>query len=89
MGEYVEMDRPRRLVFTLFDEKYSLEFERVIIEFTPHRTGCELSLTHETKPELAQQVSRDWIRILDALAAALGEVGRESLAPGLGFDRSE
>jgi uncharacterized protein YndB with AHSA1/START domain len=73
MGEYVEMDRPRRLAFTLFDEKYSLEFERMTVEFIPHGTGCELSLTHETRPELAQRVSHDWIRILDALAAMLGE----------------
>jgi uncharacterized protein YndB with AHSA1/START domain len=78
IGEYVEMDRPHRLVFTLFDEKYSLEFERVTVEFTPHGTGCELNLTHETKPELAQQVSQDWIRILDGLAAVLGEHGRDA-----------
>jgi uncharacterized protein YndB with AHSA1/START domain len=78
MGEYVEMDRPHRLVFTLFDEKYSLEFERVIVEFTPHGTGCELSLTHETKPELAQQLSHDWTRMFDRLAAMLGESGGDA-----------
>jgi uncharacterized protein YndB with AHSA1/START domain len=79
MGEYVEMDRPHRLVFTLFDEKYSLEFERVTVEFTPHGTGCELSLSHETKPELAQQVSGDWVSILDGLAATLRESGGDPL----------
>src|SRR5262245_45189567 len=37
MGEYIELDRPRRLVFILFAEKYALEFERVTVEFKQQR----------------------------------------------------
>ena len=73
IGEYLELDRPHRLVFTLFAEKYSLEFERVTVAFKPHAMGCELGLSHETKPELALQVRRDWIEVLDRLAAMLCE----------------
>ena len=73
IGEYLEIIRPRRLVFTLSVEKYSLDFERVTVVFGPHGTGCELSLTHETKPGLARQVSHGWIRMLEGLAAVLGE----------------
>src|SRR5262245_1818130 len=73
IGEYLEIVRPRRLAFTLSVEKYSLGFERVTVVFGPHGTGCELSLTHETKPELARQMSHGWIRMLEGLAAVLGE----------------
>ena len=73
IGEYLEIVRPRRLVFTLSVEKCSLDFERVTVVFDPHGTGCELSLTHKTKPELARQVSHGWIRMLEGLATVLGE----------------
>ena len=51
VGEYLEVVRPHRLVFTLLAGKYSLNFERVTVVFNPHGIGCELSLTHETRPE--------------------------------------
>jgi uncharacterized protein YndB with AHSA1/START domain len=81
VGEYLEVVWPHRLVFTLLAEKYSLNFERVTVVFNPHGIGCELSLTHETKPELARQVHRDWIKVLDGLAAMLSESSRDA-APG-------
>jgi uncharacterized protein YndB with AHSA1/START domain len=73
IGEYLELVRPRRIVFTLLAEKYSLSFDRVTVDINPLGIGCELSLIHETIPELAQQVSRDWIEALDSLAAILNE----------------
>ena len=73
IGEYIELVRPRRLVFTLFAEKYSLQFERVTVVLQPIGSGCELDLTHETKPELASQVRRCWIEMLDRLISTLGE----------------
>jgi uncharacterized protein YndB with AHSA1/START domain len=76
IGEYLEIVRPRRLVLTLSVEKYSLDFERVTVLFDPHGTGCELSLTHKTKPKSARQVSDGWIRMLEGLAAVLGEDDR-------------
>jgi uncharacterized protein YndB with AHSA1/START domain len=44
IGEYLEIVRPRRLVFTLSVEKYSLDFELMTVVFDPRGTGCELSL---------------------------------------------
>jgi uncharacterized protein YndB with AHSA1/START domain len=77
IGEYLEIVRPHRLVFTLSVEKYSLDFERVTIVFDPRGTGCELTLTHKTKPDLARQVSHGWVRMLEELAAVLGESSRD------------
>src|SRR5262245_17201129 len=92
IGEYLEIVRPHRLVFTLSVEKYSLDFERVTVVFAPHGTGCELSLAHKTMPELARQLSHDWIRMLEGLAAVLGEDSRvasprEIAAPRRGHER--
>jgi len=92
IGEYLEIVRPHRLVFTLSVEKYSLDFERVTVAFDPRGTGCELTLTHKTKPELARQVSHSWMRMLEGLGAVLGEssplaLAREIAAPRRGRER--
>jgi uncharacterized protein YndB with AHSA1/START domain len=73
VGEYLEMVRPHRLVLILYADKYSLDFERVTVLFHSRGSGCDLSLTHETTPELAPQVRRDWIAALNRLAAPLEE----------------
>jgi uncharacterized protein YndB with AHSA1/START domain len=91
VGEYLEMIRPRRLVFILYADKYSLDFERVTVLFHPHRAGCELSLTHETTPELAPRLRRDWIEALNGLAAMLsegvGDAAAGKLRPQRGSER--
>src|SRR5687767_12220021 len=43
-GEYLELDRPGRLVFTFGVPKYSPDFDVVTIEITPTPNGCELVL---------------------------------------------
>jgi len=50
-------------------------------------------LTHKTKPELARQVSHGWMRMLEGLAAVLGEssplaLAREIAAPTRGHERT-
>ena len=75
-GEYLEIDRPRRLVFTLSVEKYAQEVDRVTIEIAPLGTGCELTLTHEMHPDWAEYASRaeaGWTGILERLAATLNQ----------------
>jgi uncharacterized protein YndB with AHSA1/START domain len=68
-GEYLEIDRPRRLVFTFFVETYSADVSRVIIEITPLEAGCELTLTHEKVPhDYASRTQAGWASILDGLA---------------------
>jgi hypothetical protein len=47
----------------------------VTIDIVPLETGCELTLTHEMRPEWAEYTSRTeagWAGLLDGLAAALG-----------------
>jgi uncharacterized protein YndB with AHSA1/START domain len=80
IGEYLEIDRPRRLVFTLSVDKYSPYVDRIIVDIAPLESGCELTLTHEMNPDMAAFAVRTeagWTGILARLAETLGE-GRRS-----------
>lgn len=75
VGEYLEIDRPRRLRFTwgVADEEGS---DGVTVDIVPlEESGCELTLTHELHPDWADFAKRAedaWVKMLDALAATLG-----------------
>jgi uncharacterized protein YndB with AHSA1/START domain len=71
-GEYIELDRPRRLVFDFRVPKYSAESTRVAIDITPHEAGCELTLTHSgVLKEYVEQTREGWSGILERLAAVV------------------
>ena len=70
-GQYLEMDRPRRLVFTfaVAAPSFSAETTQVTIEITPLAVGCELSLTHEgVLPDYAERTQSGWKMILENLS---------------------
>jgi uncharacterized protein YndB with AHSA1/START domain len=74
-GIYLEMDRPRRLAFTLSVKKYSADTDRITLDFMPRGGGCDLTVTHQLKPHQAPFVERTrhgWSSILEALAMAIG-----------------
>ena len=74
IGEYLEIDRPRRLVFTFHTERGSTDLSRVTVEIMPLKSGCELTLTHEMDPKWAQFKDRTqagWTMILDSLSRDL------------------
>lgn len=75
IGKYLEIERPRRLVFTwaVAGEKTG---SRVGIEIAPTASdlGCELTLTHEMHPDWASFVSKveeAWTKMLEGLARAV------------------
>ena len=73
VGEYLVLDRPRRLVFSFGVPKYSQEVTLVSIEIVTAASGCELTLTHEkVLPEYASSTQAGWNSILEGLAANLG-----------------
>jgi uncharacterized protein YndB with AHSA1/START domain len=74
VGEYLEIDRPRRLAFTFAVPKFSPLVTRVTIDIVPLAAGCELTLTHEeVLPEYGEGSKAGWTMILDGLAATIGE----------------
>jgi uncharacterized protein YndB with AHSA1/START domain len=73
-GEYLEIDRPRRLVFTFGVPKYSPLFTKVTIEIEIASSGCDLSLTQENvPPEYLDSNEKGWIGILAGLAEYIAE----------------
>ena len=68
-GEYLEIDRPRRLRFTFGVPKYSKDYSRVSIDIAAVDGGCELTLTHEgVLAEYADKTPDGWGMIFDGLA---------------------
>ena len=75
VGTYLEIDRPRRLVFTWGIAGESTDESRVVITIVPEGSGCELTLTHEMDPKWAEYADRTqagWSKMLDMLQAATG-----------------
>jgi uncharacterized protein YndB with AHSA1/START domain len=76
VGAYLEIDRPRRLVFTFAVPKFSKEVTRVSLDLRPLSTGCELTLTHEgVLPEWLEAGREGWGMICDGLATFLAKEG--------------
>lgn len=72
VGEYLEIDRPRRLVFSFAVPTFSAEATRVTIEITPAGDGCELVLTHQgVMADYQERTTGGWKGILEGLAASL------------------
>lgn len=70
-GEYVELDRPRRLAFD-FWTSFSEERTRVTIDIAADGDGSLLTLTHAgVWTDWADKTRQGWTMILDGLASAL------------------
>lgn len=69
VGEYLEIDRPRRLVFTFGVPQFDPRMTRVEIDIVAKDSGCELTLTHHGVPEEWQAPTTEgWTKLLGNLA---------------------
>jgi len=71
IGEYIEISRPHRLVFSWAVRQNLPESSRIVIEIAPLPTGCELTLTQEMSSNWAgfkDQAKAAWTKMLLALA---------------------
>ena len=70
IGKYLEIDPPRRLVFTWASPATQHKDSLVTIEFIESGGATEVSLTHEQRPEfMAQAHTGGWTSALEKLAA--------------------
>ena len=73
-GVYLEIDRPRRLVFSFSVENYDVNAAKVVVEIKPASDGCELTLTQEMPAEYVEykdRAEKGWTMILGNLEQAL------------------
>ena len=69
VGEYLELDRPRRLVFTFAVSGYLDNVSTVALDFAPAADGgTDITLTHEgVLEEFAERTAGGWGTILERL----------------------
>jgi uncharacterized protein YndB with AHSA1/START domain len=68
-GRYLELDRPRRIAFTLPAGPRSNDLTRVRVEIESEETGCRLTLVHESVlRDEAPQIEGRWAGMLYGLA---------------------
>lgn len=73
IGEYLEIDRPRRLVFTFGVPQFDPAMSRVEIDIVAKGSGCELTLTHNGVPaEWQKQTTQGWAMLLGNLEREIG-----------------
>jgi uncharacterized protein YndB with AHSA1/START domain len=73
-GEYLELERPRRIVFTFAVGDEGATGDRVAVDISPSDGASDVTLTHEMDPQWAEYADRTregWAGILDGLAAAV------------------
>ena len=74
IGEYVEVDRPRRIVFLFSVPSSWAGKHRVAIDIVPLESGCELTVTHEgLMPQHEAPVFKGWTAFLERLQTQLEE----------------
>ncbi|HXK33551.1 MAG TPA: SRPBCC family protein [Dehalococcoidia bacterium] len=78
-GQYLEIDRPRRLVFTWGVNEDPGETSVVTVEIAPSLDGgCELTLTHEMIDkwaDYAERTRQGWGHIIAAIAQTIERAG--------------
>lgn len=71
-GTYLEIDRPRRLVFDFAVPKFSAQRTKVTVEVQPAAGGSRVTLTHDgVLPDYEERTRQGWTMILDGLTAAI------------------
>src|SRR3989344_6421199 len=71
VGAYLEIDRPRRLVFTFAVQQFDPTETTVTVEIAPDGDGCRLTPTHtDVPPAWVEQDREGGTMILSALGAA-------------------
>ena len=72
VGEYVELDPPRRLVFDFWLPKFSDQRTRIEVGIASRGSGSVVTLTHrDVPPDHREKARGGWTTILGALAGAV------------------
>ncbi|HKB91849.1 MAG TPA: SRPBCC family protein [Opitutaceae bacterium] len=83
VGEYLEIDRPRLLVFTWTTRDSLPDTSRVIVEIAPLDRGCEVKVTHVMAPgwePFVDKAAGGWTKMLTALERMFAPPGRREVS---------
>ena len=73
LGEYIEIEHPRRLVFTFTMPQYAADIDTVTVEIASDGEGCVVTLTHsEMRPGHGKSTASGWNKMFGLLTQALG-----------------
>lgn len=75
IGEYLEIDRPKKLVFTWAVRQDLPAKSQIVINIEPQDFGCTMTLTHEMAKDaesFIDQAKAAWSKMLNALDGAVG-----------------
>ena len=74
VGEYLEIRRPKRLVFTFGMPQFAADFDTVTVEVKKDGDGCILKLTQSgMRPGYETSTVNGWSKMFDLLERALGD----------------
>jgi uncharacterized protein YndB with AHSA1/START domain len=72
IGEYLEIERPRRLAFTFGMPQFSDGFSKVVVEIAPDGAGALMTLIQEELPaDAIPALEQGWREMFDQLSARL------------------
>jgi|SRR6185312_1609542 len=72
IGEYLEIERPRRLVFTFGMPQFAPGFSKVTVEIAPDGAGALMTMTHADVPaEAVAGLEEGWSQMFGGLAQQL------------------
>ena len=72
IGQYLEVDRPRRLVFTFDMPQFAEGFARLTVEIAADGTGALMTLTQEDVPAGGEAgLEEGWSAVFEAMAGLL------------------
>lgn len=72
VGQYLEIDRPRRLSFTFAMPQYADDSDTIIVDIAPDSGGCLVTVTEEgLRPGYETSTVNGWNKMFDLLQAGL------------------
>jgi uncharacterized protein YndB with AHSA1/START domain len=72
VGQYLAIEPPRRLVFTMAMPQFSQDYHRVAVEIVPDGLGCVLRLVHDgLAPGSEESIRNGWNAMFDDLSRAV------------------